>query len=284
MKRLASLLLGVSLFSPYSFADSDPVVATYKGGEIKQSQVLEQFKEAFETQPVLKGKKFSELDPKLQENLVRGYISGKLLEQEAKSKNIENEATFQERLGAIKKQMAQQELIERYVKDTITPKVIEDEYKKLEKSMVGKEEIKASHILVATEEKAKEAKKELSKGVKFADVVKKYSQDEGTKAKGGSLGFFRAGQLVPEFEAKAFAMKDGEISDPVKTQFGWHIILVQGRQPIKLKEEDKTVLINKLNRDAVEKFLNDLSTKSDVKLMLPANTEATKNSSAETKK
>ncbi|MES2214679.1 MAG: peptidylprolyl isomerase [Pseudomonadota bacterium] len=270
MKKLASLLLGATLFSPNTFAGADPVLATYKGGEVKESQVLEQFKAAFEAQPLLKGKKFSELDPKLQETLVRGYINSKLLDQEVKNKNIAADKALQEKLAAITKQIEQQELIENYVKEAVTDKVIAEEYVKLEKSLDGKQEVKASHILVDSEEKAKAAKKKLSKGTKFAEVVKEYSLDEGTKGRGGSLGYFRSGQLVPEFEAKAFSMKNGEISDPVKTQFGWHIILVEDKRPIKLKEEDKTALVNKLKHEAIEKLLNDLSSKADVKLSLPA--------------
>lgn len=276
MKKLASLLLGVALFSPYTFAD-DPVLATYKGGDVKESQVVEQFKAAFDSQPTLKNKKFSELDAKLQETLVKGYINGKLLEQEAKNKNISDDKAFKEKLIAITRQMEQQELIERYIKEAVTDKMIETEYNDLVKNLSGKEEVKARHILVDTEEKAKAAKKKLSKGAKFADVVKEYSQDEGTKVNGGSLGYFTTGQLVPEFEAKAFAMKNGEISDPVKTQFGWHIILTEDKRPIKIpsKEEAKASIVGKLNNAVVEKLLADLNAKADVKLTLPTPTTTT---------
>ena len=135
--------------------------------------------------------------------------------------------------------------------------------------MKGKEEVKASHILVDTEEKAKEAKKKLSKGSKFADVVKEFSNDQSTKASGGTLGYFIEGQLVPEFEKKAFSMKVGEISDPVKTQFGWHIIKVEDKRKVKApsKEEAKQSVVSKLNRDALEKFFDELAKKYDLKML-----------------
>ena len=96
------------------------------------------------------------------------------------------------------------------------------------------EQVRASHILLKTEGKddaavKKQAEELLAKvkaGADFAELAKKYSEDEASKAKGGDLDFFRKGQMVPEFDKAAFAMKPGEISDLVKTQFGYHIIKV----------------------------------------------------------
>jgi foldase protein PrsA len=85
-------------------------------------------------------------------------------------------------------------------------------------------QVKASHILVDTEQKANEIKDKLAKGEDFAKLAKENSTDPGSKGNGGDLGFFGKGQMVKEFEEAAFALKVGEISAPVKTQFGYHII------------------------------------------------------------
>lgn len=87
-------------------------------------------------------------------------------------------------------------------------------------------QVKASHILVETEEKANEIKGKLAKGEDFAKLAKENSTDTGSKENGGDLGFFGSGQMVKEFEETAFALKVGEISAPVKTQYGYHIIKV----------------------------------------------------------
>ncbi|NBJ69138.1 MULTISPECIES: peptidylprolyl isomerase [Clostridia] len=95
-------------------------------------------------------------------------------------------------------------------------------------------EVKAQHILVEDEKTAKEVKKKLDDGKDFSDLAKEYSTD-GSAEKGGDLGYFSAGQMVPEFEDAAYSMKKNEISDPVKTQHGFHIIKVNDKREKKEK-------------------------------------------------
>ena len=120
-----------------------------------------------------KGKNFSELDKKVQELLVRGYINQKLFEKEADKLGIRKSKEFQEKLKVAESQMLQQELIERHLKTAVTDKMVDAEYDKLAKSLKGQREVKASHILVDTEEKAKEIKKKLNKGSKFEAFSKR---------------------------------------------------------------------------------------------------------------
>lgn len=86
-------------------------------------------------------------------------------------------------------------------------------------------EVKASHLLVDTEEEAIALKEEILSGKPFEDVAAEHSNCP-SGARGGDLGFFGRGQMVGEFEAAAFDLKIGELSDPVRTNFGWHLILV----------------------------------------------------------
>lgn len=89
--------------------------------------------------------------------------------------------------------------------------------------------VRASHILVPTEDKANWIYKELQNGKDFANLAKDYS-DCPSKERGGDLGFFGKGQMVKEFEDAAFSMKEGDVSKPVKTQFGYHLIKVTGKR------------------------------------------------------
>ncbi|WP_341753914.1 peptidylprolyl isomerase [Candidatus Tisiphia endosymbiont of Dioctria rufipes] len=271
MKRTTIIFLAASLLASSAFADEDKIVATYKGGEVKESQVMQQFQPSLDTQPSAKGKKFADFDANIQEMLVKGYLDTKLLEQEAKNSNIESSKEFQSKLNIVKNQLLQQELMERYVKSHVDEKMINAEYDKLVSSLKGKEEVKVSHILLATEKEAINVKNRLNKGEKFAKLAKDFSKDEGSKANGGEIGYITSGQLVPEFEDKALSMKVNEISAPVKTQFGWHIITVLDRRAAQIpsKEEATAGITNQLSRDAILKYVADLESKADIKIMLP---------------
>ena len=273
MKKTSIIFLSASLLASVAFADNDKIVATYKGGEVKESQVMQL------VQPMLaaqggKDKKFTDLDRNMQEMLVKGYITLKLFEQEGKNSGIESSKEFQEKLNNVKNEMVRQELMERYVKSYVTDKMVDEEYNKLVASLKGKEEIKVSHILVETEKEAKNVKNRLNKGEKFAKLAKELSKDEGSKTNGGEIGYIVPGrlELVPEFEEKAMAMKVNDVSAPVKTKFGWHIITVIDKRPAQIptKEEAMPSIRNKLSREAIDKHLADLASKADIKIMLPA--------------
>lgn len=90
-------------------------------------------------------------------------------------------------------------------------------------------EANAAHILVKTEKEAADLKARLSNGEKFADLAKKYSQCPSGK-KGGDLGWFKRGQMVAPFEKAAFENKKGDVIGPVKTEFGWHLILIKDQK------------------------------------------------------
>lgn len=95
--------------------------------------------------------------------------------------------------------------------------------------MAPSTQVRASHILVSTQEEAVHILKELATGKTFADMAMKYSSCP-SKAKGGDLGFFGKGQMVAEFENAAFSLPSGQVSQPVKTQFGYHLIVVTGKK------------------------------------------------------
>lgn len=283
MKKLTLTFLSAAMLSSaIAWADEDKIIASYKGGEVKESQVMQHFQAFLNAQAATKDKKFSDLDSNLQETLLRGFINHKLLDQEAQKAKTEESKEFQEKLNNIKAQLMQQALIENYVKSAVTEAAIKAEYDKMTNDLKDKEEIKVSHILAENEKKAKEIKKKLSaKGAKFASVAKESSKDEGSKANGGELGYITEGSLVPEFEKAAFALKPGEVSEPVKTQFGWHIIKVDDKRPAKAPtfEEAKANITAKLNKEAIEKYITELNSKAEVKLNLPAKIEIKPNPS-----
>lgn len=131
-------------------------------------------------------------------------------------------------------------------------------------------EVKARHILVKTEEEAKKIKEELDKGADFAQLAKEKSTDPRTKDKGGDLGFFNWGKMVGPFQEVAFKLKPGEVSEPVKSQFGWHIIKVEERREAKREPFDKlksrleSELRGSKERERVKEYLDQVKERANL--------------------
>lgn len=133
-------------------------------------------------------------------------------------------------------------------------------------------EIRASHILVATEDEARKILDELKAGKDFAELAKQYSTDKASKDKGGDLGYFGKGTMDPEFEKVAFALKQGEVSQPVKTQFGYHIIKVTGERTSlsfdDVKDYIKSNLESSKKDEEFNKYLDEWQKQSKIEKYL----------------
>jgi peptidylprolyl isomerase/peptidyl-prolyl cis-trans isomerase C len=272
MKNLFKItFLACALYSATTFAkDESKIIATYKHGNVTAAEVAEQFKMAFELNPELKGKTFNDISPAMQEMMVKGYINMKLLDEEIKKNKIEESKEFTDKLNNVKKEMAQNELINKIITEKVTDNLIDEEYAALEKEMKNQEEVKVKHILVKSEKEAQGIKQKIDKGQKFEDLAKKLSQDPGSKAKGGELGYILPGETDQSFEKAAFAMKKGEVSSPVKSEFGWHVIKLEDRRKAKVasKEEAMNSIKARLQKAAIAKYLEDLSANADVKILI----------------
>lgn len=163
--------------------------------------------------------------------------------------------------------LVKEQLIISHFKEKLTSnvKITDEEVKKYyddNKAMfeLPAPEIRASHILVDTENEAKKILAEIKTGADFAELAKEYSKDPGSKESGGDLGYFAKGKMVPEFEKAAFALKSGEISDVVKSEHGYHIIKVTGeRTSLSFDDAKDYIKYNLENAKKEEEFNKHLA-------------------------
>jgi len=164
-------------------------------------------------------------------NFLDRLIVQRLLLREAKKENIEKGKEFQDKLAEFKDQLIMQSLL---AKKVATDAKFSDEelrkYYDAHKEEFKKErEIQTRQIVVKTEQEARELQAKIAKGEDFAELAKKYSLDPSAKINGGDIGYHPKGTLIPEYEESAFKLtKVGQVSPPVKTQLGYHIIKLEG--------------------------------------------------------
>jgi peptidyl-prolyl cis-trans isomerase C len=206
----------------------DKVLAKVNGAEIHQSDVALAEEEL--------GPSLAQMDPSTKDaNVLSFLIDMKVVAKAAEDKKIQDTDDFKKRMDFARNRLLMDSLLASEGKAATTDAAMQKVYQEASKQISGEEEVHARHILVATEAEAKEVKAELDKGADFAELAKKKSKDPGA-SDGGDLGFFTKEQMVPEFSKVAFSLAPGQISDPVKTQFGWHIIKVEEKRTRKAPE------------------------------------------------
>ena len=200
------------------------------------------------------------------EKFLNEIVNKEMLYQEALKKGLDKTPEFQKKVEEFKKITLVTELFDKDVmaKTKVSDQDVKDYYDKHKEEFVPTVQIKASHILVKTEDEAKKVLERLKKGEKFADIAKAVSIDKGSAVNGGDLGYFSKGQMVPEFEKAAASLKVGEISIPVKTQFGYHIIKVTDKKkgaPVefdKIKGMISQKLSGEKQKEAFEQYIAEL--------------------------
>jgi peptidyl-prolyl cis-trans isomerase C len=218
----------------------DPVVARVNGVDIKESDLaLAEEDLGADTQSASPEAK--------REHLIAYLADIIMVTQVADKKNIADNPDFKRRLAFLRNKLLMGYELQEETKAALTDEAMHQTYDDAVKSIGAEEEVHARHILVPTEDEAKAILDQLKGGADFATLAKEKSKDPGA-AEGGDLGYFAKDQMVPEFAEVAFKMYPGQLSNPVKTQFGWHIIKVEDRRTKQPPEFDKV-------RDQIETFL-----------------------------
>ncbi len=189
--------------------------------------------------------------------IVSQAIKEKVLPKEELDKNIE----------LFKESLLRKVMLQKIANTSLSEEKLRKVYDEESKKIIGQDEIKAEHILVATEEEAKELKEKLT-SENFSKMAKEKSLDKKSAQQGGDLGVLYTGNMLPEFEAAIKDLNKNEISEPIKTKFGWHLVKLISRKPAKILSYDevKDKIAFEVSREEITKYVNNLLKDTKIEL------------------
>ncbi len=232
--------------------DDNPVVARANGVDIHLSDL------AFAEEEI--GSNMPQMPPDQKRDYLITYLTDVIIVSQAAEKQKLNERDdVRSRLTFDHNRVLMEAMLQGAGKAALTDDALHKVYDEAVKQMGNEEEVHARHILVPTEDEAKAIEAELKKGTDFATLAKEKSKDPGA-ADGGDLGYFTKDQMVPEFSEAAFKLDKGQISDPVHTQFGWHVIKVEDKRtkPTPTFDQVKAQLTNYVEHRAQAEMVDTL--------------------------
>jgi peptidyl-prolyl cis-trans isomerase C len=243
----------------------DPVVGRVNGYEIHRSDVAAQVErlpaQARQMPP-------DQLFPMMVEAIVNTH----LIQGAAEKTDLADDPQVKARLAEAKDDIIRTAYLQRVVEKDMTDAKLHEHYEQFLKSAPPREEVNARHILVKTEDEAKGIIAQLQKGADFKKLAADKSTDPAGKESGGDLGWFTKDAMVPEFANAAFALKKGEYTKtPVKTRFGWHVILLVDRRtaPPPTFEEMKQQLASQVQNEILTKIVKELRTEAKIEVFGP---------------
>jgi peptidyl-prolyl cis-trans isomerase C len=260
--------LGMTAAAPAQAPAADPVIAKVNGAEIHQSDLNLAEEEIGHDLPVND-------DASKRDYLVNYVTDLFLVAQAAEAKKIPDSAEFKQRLAFLRNKALMETVLGQEAKDALTEPALRKIYDDATKSASSQPEVHARHILFrvadpndqaaskAAEDKVKDTIERIKKGEDFAKLATALTEDPSGKQDGGDLGYFSRDQMVPEFSEVAFSLEKGQVSAPVKTQFGWHVLKVEDKRmreapPFdKVRAEIEEYASRKAQTDFVKKLRAD---------------------------
>lgn len=264
--RVATLALAaMTLAAPAFAADADPIVARVNGKEIYRSEVVRELQNM--------GAQAQQIPPQiLYPQLLEKVIVTKLVSDKGYAEKMQNDPEVKDRMKAAEAQIVADVYVHKTVQPKITEAKIKARYDELAAKFKPEDEVRARHILVPTQAEAEDVLKKLKDGADFAKLANELSKDTGSAKQGGDLGYFPKTAMVKPFAEAAFAMKVGEMSkEPVKTDFGYHIIKVEDRRkssPPPL-DEVKDQIMNQIGQELVQQMVKDMEAKAKIERFDP---------------
>ena len=281
-RALAVLACAILMSAPIGVSraqDSDPLVARVNGVDIHESDI------GFAEEEI--GGNMPSIPPEQKRDYLINYlVDVVVLSQAAEKQKLDDRPNVKHRLAFDRNRLLMEMMLQDAGKSALSDAAEHQVYDDAVKQVKNEEEVHARHILVPTEDEAKAILTQLKGGADFATLAKEKSKDPGA-ADGGDLGYFTKDQMVPEFAEVAFKLGKGQLSDPVKTQFGWHIIKVEDKRvkPTPTFEQVKPQIENYVAHRAQAELVENLRKSATVeRLDKPAAPDPSLNPAAPAKK
>jgi len=229
------------------------VVAKINGIEIKEGDL------ALAEEDI--GQQLASMPPESKRDYLITYVGDMiLLTQAAEAKKLDQSEKFDQYMEFARKKLLMGKLLDTEGKAAVTDTALRKVYDDAVKQVKPEQEVHARHILVETEDEAKAVRAELQKGADFAQLAKQKSKDTSTAGEGGDVGYFTKEQMIPEFTEAAFKLEKGQLSDPVKSPIGWHIIKIEEKRtkPTPKFEEARPQIENYVMRKTQADYVTKL--------------------------
>ena len=205
--------------------------------------------------------------PELRNFLKQELINREVIQQESIKRGLDKNPDVVMQLDMVRQGVLVAAFLQDYLrKNQPNDAALKGEYERI-KTQQGEKEYRARHILVKTEDEAKDALAQLAKGAKFETIASEKSIDTGSKGNGGDLNWAPPGRYVKPFSDALTKLKKGETTKaPVQTQFGWHVIQLQDERPLKMPtfDEAKNQLVQMMSQQALQKVVADLRSKAKI--------------------
>ncbi len=281
---IAALGASIAAFVVFSKQQgNDKVVAKVNGEKIYQSELEDKLGKIFQIQGQNKDRKIvvGNFPAQVIEALAQDIYLQKEIDKLAQSSPIAKNKELQQQIKNYKNTTIRQAYIDSLTVGKITDKTIKDKYSEISSELSGKKEVHLKHILVANEDEAKKVYALIkNKNSSFEKLAKEYSKDEANASVGGDLGYVIPDNLDEDFAKVVAELKKGQISNPIKTKFGWHIIKLEDSRNVELPtfEAVKSTIEDNLKQEIIEKTFDKITKNAKVKILINLQTPAEKDS------
>lgn len=257
-------VVSILILNPAVSADEklDPVIATVDGEKILQSHI-DMFRASLPPEAQALPKQT------LMPMIITSLVENKLVAADARRKGMDKTKLFKSQIARIEAELLQSHYMKAFMTEKLTEDLMQKHYQDLVAEALNSDEVRARHILLKTEAIALEVIAALDKGGDFVALAKEKSIGP-SGPNGGDLGYFKAKAMVAPFSKAAFKMKNGEYTKKaVKTQFGWHVILVIDRRKgaAPSLDESRDTLVQQISQDLRTKLVRELSAKAKVEIL-----------------